>query len=270
MVNRFDITTADLKAHGGILNTATYYADKEYTDALATTPWSAPRSSPTSFVRFLDHQGFKIPWYIEKSANVNRLKSAAQSAQTECSDTLEPRCEGENGNVIMANSIASALLMGKYNGWNVRGQFALNSERSPDAVLDELEARCSEWLTSLKGASLFVGGDVKAQIVPGKQYHIEAYWVVNPQVEKLWNLKLFEGENAASQAAVIFSSNTNNQTLITPADTVVAISINRILSSNADPRTKHLQLRKLQNWGGSHAIRAWLHSAIEVYANSGY
>lgn len=264
MVRRFQVTDSDIKDHGGILNTATYYADKEYVNALSNTPWIAPRASPTSFIKFLDRKGFVIPWYIEKTSHVNRLNAAARQAQSDCVTQSELQCQGETRNSTMAQAMAGAILMGKYGGWNVRGQLTLNSERSPDAVLDERTARCSEWLTSLKGASLFVGGDVRTQVIPGNQYHLEVYWALDAPAEKLWNLTLYEGENATSQAVIVNSNTTS--ALMSPADTVVAISINRILSSNAEPKIKHQRLMKLQNWGGSDPIRTWLRSAIDVYA----
>lgn len=266
MVRRFQVTDAEIRERGGILNTATHYADQEYVNTLSSTPWKAPRGSPAAFVRFLDRMGFTIPWYLEKRAHVDRLNAAARRALTDCAARPEPRCVDEGRNLAMANAIAGALLMGQSGGWKVEGQLALDSERSPDKVLQDRAARCSEWLTALKGASLFVGGDVRAQLVPGEQYHLEVYWTLNETTGKRWNLKLSEGSNTPSQATTTFSSAAE---LLSPADIVVSISINRILSSNAGVQKKHTQLKALQNWGGAEPVRGWLKSAIEVYANSG-
>lgn len=258
MVRRFRVADADIQDRGGILNAATYYADREYVDALSQTPWKAPRTSPTSFVKFLDRKGFVIPWYFQNPSHVNRLVVAAQRAQAECAPQDDPKC--------MPAAIAGALLMGQRGGWKVRGQLALDRERSPDTVLDERTARCSEWLTALKGAALFVGGDVRGQVIPGGQYHLEVYWALDASADTLWNLKLLEGSNTTHQATVISQS---AMRLLSPADIVVSISINRILSSDAGVQKKYAQLKVLQNWGGSDPVREWLRSALEVYANGG-
>lgn len=258
MVRRFRVTGSDIRNRNGILNAATYYADKEYVDSLSHTPWRAPRTSPTSFVKFLDRKGFVIPWYFQNPAHVNRLVVASQRAQADCATQDDPQC--------MPSAIAGALLMGQRGGWKVRGQLALDRERSPDTVLDERTARCSEWLTALKGAALFVGGDVRGQVIPGEQYHLEVYWALDTSAESLWNLKLLDGPNTTRQAIVTTTPTTE---LLTPADIVVSISINRILSSDAGVQKKYAQLKALQNWGGSEPVRGWLKSAIEVYANSG-
>lgn len=264
MIRRYAITATELRDRGGILNTAVFYANTEYVSSLPVTPWTDPRTLSTSFVNFLDRKEFVIPWYVEKTPHVNRLAAAAQSAQTDCVTQDKQHCVGESRNVFMANAMAGALLMGKYGGWNVQIQFTLKPERLPDAVLGEQAARCSEWLTSLMNASLFVGGDVRAQVIPGDQYHLETYWVLNDSANKMWNLKLYEGPNTTDQATIVNDA----PPLLTPADTVVAISINRILSSEVEPRSKYMQLVKLKKWAGTEPIRNWLRAAIEVYANN--
>lgn len=262
MLRRFAVTPDQLRQHGGILNTAVYFADSEYKTALQQSAWQAPRQTPNSFVRFLDQQPFVISWYFEDPAHVAILKTATAEARSACTAAAPP-CEGVTLHTWMAKEIAATFLENAHHGWYVKGKLDTQTERTPDAMVNDQVARCSSWSAASVGAALFANEEV---IVDLGRTHMEPYWVLDrtPGLGKLWNLTFSEGFNFVDFARVYEYSNPLPQ-MATPADFAMALSINRILSSQDTPRRKHQQLVALKPLVESQDNRKWLNSALRLY-----